>query len=208
MFERKSDYWKHRYGQIVEAVKDKKCDTCGEEETTYHFLKCRAHEAIRREMTKKVISILNKHLKEEISAMPVFWAEEQKGRRTEKSWREVESADVSHSAMGLIPQAFVDYLSALEWKQDTDHRKVIGEVQFTIVQGHKDSWNARCKKFYDKHRGVTNLEERTRLQIATREHRREERDQQKQENHRKGTSKRSKRPQKGPPDKSGEGSKR
>lgn len=179
-----SDYWLHRYGGI--RVDNDQCDRCGETETRFHFCECKAAEGVRAGVTTQIIKLINSYLQPEhhISDVPRFWASEQRHERHPSAlWQKIESRKIEFSAMGIIPDSFVEFLESLHWQPQTNVRKIAAQVQILIVQGHFDAWTERCKTFGEKHTRRAQVERRVR-KVQERENRRQEKQRRRQQKRR------------------------
>jgi exonuclease III len=151
-------YWaQRRYNGVM--VKDDICDACQKEtETRFHFVYCEHNSPIRANITKKVLDIINEHLKEQINDTPVFWAPEQRHRfispRNKKrtTWVNIEKHAPENAAMGIIPEDFTRFLEQLDWLDNTDLESIMAEIQIEIVRGHHLAWIERCKAFTNANR--------------------------------------------------------
>ena len=139
-------YWKDRY---KDRVSDDKCDSCGEVETRFHFCVCRTHNPKRRQITGRVLEIINEHLTEKITDLPVFWAPEQRHQVIPADqadlWKTIEALPTERAAMGIIPLSFINYLNTLPWAAANKASiNITKEIQIEIVQGFLDCWKQRC----------------------------------------------------------------
>ena len=169
----KPAHWLKRY-KI--KVNNDKCDMCGEVENRFHFVRCKALAQHRKDITSQVLNLINKELEENIEHVPVFWDDEQKGGKpNDDTWREVEKHTAEFSAMGLIPNSFINFLQGLRWRSTSSFPNTVSEIQITVVQGHYNSWLQRCKIFYETNRPDQQPRaDRERAKLELRAKRREE----------------------------------
>lgn len=140
-------FWAKRYD--VKVANDK-CDQCAQTETRFHFCECPAAADLRAEAKTDILEVINANLKSAISnaQLPCFWAIELRTQNPQADiWKRIESFKTERAAMGMIPNAFVQYLKGLPWKANTDFEGIIADIQIIVVRCHHLAWVERCAAF-------------------------------------------------------------
>jgi len=99
--------------------------------------------------------LINEHLTERCTKFPSFWDPELKQDNVCEGWNKVEAFPPELAARGLLPYSLFSFLQVYRWKQGVDKEQIMREIQIEVLKCFQESWAARCKEFYRKHKKDT-----------------------------------------------------